>query len=61
MNKETALLLASKGIITREDLAEQSIDELLEIDGMDEERAGDLIMKARAHWFEDQPQGQVAG
>jgi N utilization substance protein A len=34
-----------------EDLAEQSIDELLEIEGMDEERAGALIMTARAPWF----------
>ncbi|MGD9592984.1 MAG: transcription termination factor NusA, partial [Candidatus Berkiella sp.] len=32
-------------------LAEQSIDELLEIEGMNEERAGKLIMAARAHWF----------
>ena len=36
-----------------EDLAEQSIDELLEIDGMEEERAGQLIMTARAPWFEE--------
>lgn len=34
-----------------EDLAELSIDELLEIDGMDEERAGQLIMVARRPWF----------
>jgi len=59
MSRETAFLLASKGVVTREDLAEQSVDELLEIDGMEEERAGDLIMKARAHWFEDDE--QVAG
>lgn len=44
--------LAVNGIITREDLAEQSIDDLLEITGMTEERAGKLIMAARAHWFE---------
>ena len=36
-----------------EDLAEQSIDELLDIEGMDEERAGQLIMTARAPWFEE--------
>jgi N utilization substance protein A len=36
-----------------EDLAEQSIDELMDIDGMDEERAGALIMKAREPWFAD--------
>jgi N utilization substance protein A len=56
MTRETAFLLAAMGVVTREDLAEQSVDELLEIEGMDAERAGDLIMKARAHWFEDEEQ-----
>ncbi len=51
MDKHLAYLLARKGVITREDLAEQSIDDLLEIEGMDEERAGKIIMAARAHWF----------
>lgn len=51
MDKHLAYLLASKGVVTREDLAEQSVDELLEIEGMDNERAGKLIMAARAHWF----------
>lgn len=54
MDKHLAYLMASKGIITMEDLAEQSIDELLEIEGMDETRAGELIMKAREPWFADQ-------
>jgi N utilization substance protein A len=54
MDQHLALVLASKGIITMEDLAEQSIDELMEVDGMDEERAGKLIMTARAPWFEGQ-------
>jgi N utilization substance protein A len=52
MEKDLALELAMRGVITREDLAEQSIDDLLEISGMSEERAGKLIMAARAHWFE---------
>lgn len=52
MDKTLAQELAVRGVITREDLAEQSIDDLLEIDGMNEERAGKLIMAARAHWFE---------
>ena len=52
MDKELAVELAVRGVITREDLAEQSIDDLLDIDGIDEERAGKLIMAARAHWFE---------
>lgn len=52
MNSELAVALAGRGVVCREDLAEQSIDDLLDIDGMDEEQAGKLIMAARAHWFE---------
>lgn len=52
MDKTLAQELAVRGVVTREDLAEQSIDDLLDIDGIDEERAGKLIMAARAHWFE---------
>jgi N utilization substance protein A len=40
-----------------EDLAEQSVDELMEIEDMDEERAAQLIMTARAPWFEEEQQG----
>ncbi len=43
--------LAAIGITTMDDLAEQSVDELLVIDGMTEEKAGALIMKAREPWF----------
>lgn len=53
MTKEMAFRLASHGIITREDLAEQAIDDLMEIDGMDEATAGTLIMTARKIWFEE--------
>ncbi len=56
MTKELAYLLASRGVVTREDLAEQAVDELLDIEGMNEERAGELIMAARAHWFESEEQ-----
>ncbi len=56
MEKSLAFELASRGVVTREDLAEQAIDDLLEIEDMDEERAGELIMAARAHWFEDEEQ-----
>lgn len=52
MTKDLAIKLASKGIITREDLAEQSIDELNELLSIDEKFAAELIMEARAHWFE---------
>ncbi len=49
--------LAAKGVVTMDDLAELAIDELMEIDGMDEERAGQLIMTARAPWFADEQEG----
>jgi len=51
MDRKLAYQLASRGVVNMEDLAEQSIDELLEITEMDEERAGRLIMTARAPWF----------
>ncbi|MGD8956343.1 MAG: transcription termination factor NusA [Chromatiaceae bacterium] len=51
MDRKLAYQLASRGVVSMEDLAEQSIDELLEVEGMDEERAGALIMTARAPWF----------
>lgn len=51
MDRELAYLLASHGVRTVDDLAEQSVDELMEVPGMDEQRAGSLIMKARASWF----------
>jgi N utilization substance protein A len=52
MDDELAATLASHGIVTREDLAEQAIDDLTEIQGVDATRAGALIMAARKHWFE---------
>ncbi len=54
MTRELAFLLASEGVVTREDLAEQAVDDLLEIDDLDEAKAAELIMAARAHWFEDE-------
>lgn len=51
MNNALAQLLASKGICSMEDLAEQATDELTEFDGIDEEQAAKLIMTARAPWF----------
>ena len=54
MDTTTAYALAKVGIITMDDLAEQAVDELMVVDGMDEERAAQLIMTARAPWFEDQ-------
>ncbi len=51
MDQVLANALAAQGVVTMEDLAEQSIDELMIIDDMDEERAAALIMKAREPWF----------
>ena len=54
INEELAYSLARLGINTREKLAEQSIDELIDIDGLDEEKAGTIIMEAREIWFDDE-------
>ena len=54
MERHLAFILASKGIITMEDLAEQGVDDLLDIEDMTEERAGELIMTARAPWFAEE-------
>ncbi len=51
MDQALAVKMSAIGIITMEDLAEQAIDELLVIEGLDEERAAALIMKAREPWF----------
>jgi N utilization substance protein A len=52
MSKELAAKLAEHDVKTRDDLAELAVDELTEMTGIDEERAKELILKARAHWFE---------
>ena len=68
MDNELAAALAHRGVITREDLAEQSVADLLDITDIGQDRAGELIMKAREIWFEDEnsegssgeePQAQV--
>nr|WP_273423306.1 transcription termination factor NusA [Halomonas sp.] len=52
MERHLAFILASRGIVTMEDLAEQSVDDLVDIEELDEARAAALIMTARAPWFE---------
>jgi len=52
MEKALAAKLAAKGVKTRDDLAELAVDEVVEYTGIDEERAKQLIITARAHWFE---------
>ncbi len=58
MDNILAKALAKQGIVTMEDLAEQAVDELLGIDGMAEERAAALIMKAREPWFASAETGE---
>jgi transcription termination/antitermination protein NusA len=55
MRPDLALALARRGVRTRDELAEQAIDDLADIEGLSSDEAGVLIMKARAHWFEAQP------
>jgi N utilization substance protein A len=57
MDTHLAHVLASRGIMTMEDLAEQSVDELIELGEVNEEKAAELIMTARAPWFADEQQG----
>jgi N utilization substance protein A len=54
MSPDLALALARRGVRTREDLADQAVDDLSDIQGLSPEEAGSLIMKARAHLFETQ-------
>ncbi|WP_338493265.1 transcription termination factor NusA [Erwinia aphidicola] len=54
LEREMAFKLAAKGVCTLEDLAEQGVDDLSDIDGLSDERAGELIMAARnICWFGD--------
>ena len=54
MDRHLAFILASRGIVTMEDLAEQGVDDILDVEGMTEERAAELIMTARAPWFAEE-------
>ncbi len=57
MSPDLALALARRGVRSREDLADQAVDDLADIEGLSAQEAGDLIMKARAPWFEAQQHG----
>ena len=56
MDEQLAYKLAAAGIVSSEELAEQAVDDLMDIDalGIDSERASALIMTARAPWFADE-------
>ena len=49
-----ALELNQKGIKTRDDLAELSVEELTDLIEMEEKKAAELIMEAREHWFKEE-------
>ncbi|MGL5757374.1 transcription termination factor NusA [Plesiomonas sp.] len=52
LERQLAYKLAARKIINLEDLAEQGIDDLADIEGLDENKAGELIMAARnICWF----------
>jgi N utilization substance protein A len=53
ITEELAYALARSGIYNKDKLADQSVDEIIEIEGIDEELAGIIIMEARADWFKD--------
>ena len=53
VDEKLAHEMAAKGIVSVDDLAEQAIDDIIELTGMTEDRAGKLIMKARESWFAD--------
>jgi len=55
LEKHLAYVLASRGVITLEDLAEQGVDEICDIEELDETKAGELIMAARnICWFNEE-------
>ena len=60
MDTDVASKLAANGITTRDALADLATDELTEMTGIADARAVDLIMKARAHWFEPEAESATA-
>lgn len=53
MTPDILASLAAKGVLTLDDLAELATDELAEIAGLDNAEASAMIMRARAHWFDE--------
>ena len=54
MDEDMLRDLVEADITTRDDLAELSTDELIEITGVSAEEAEAVIMAARAHWFAEE-------
>ena len=51
VGEDLAIEMAANDILTVDDLADQSVDDLMVVPDMDEELAAKLIMKARERWF----------
>ena len=56
MDETLLKILSERGVVTMNDLAELAIEDFDDIDSVDEERAGVLIMAARAPWFAEEQQ-----
>jgi N utilization substance protein A len=54
MTAELALEMAGHDILTVDDLADQAVGDLMDVQGMNEELAAKLIMKARESWFTEE-------
>ena len=55
LDRHLAFVLASRGVVTLEDLAEQGVDDIADIEELDETTAGELIMAARnICWFNEE-------
>ena len=59
MDTQLAAKLAAGGVKSRDDLADLAVDELSELTGIEDERAKNLIMAARAHWFSEDGKSAV--
>lgn len=58
MKQEWVEQLKKNQIVTTDDLAEQSVPDLIEIIDCTEEQAGELIMAARSFWFDENDDAQ---
>ncbi|WP_348265596.1 helix-hairpin-helix domain-containing protein, partial [Salmonella enterica] len=55
LDRDMAFRLEARGVCTLQDLADQGIDDLADIEGLSDEKAGELIMAPRnICWFGDE-------
>jgi transcription termination/antitermination protein NusA len=54
MDRALAAKLSDGGVKDLDSLAELAVDELIEMTGVEDARARELIMTAREHWFVDE-------